>query len=460
MGNRKLETEVAVVGGGLSGLTAARRLHERGHEVVVLEAKPVVGGRMAATRLAGGSVIDTGAQYTGPGQEILHELAAEVGVELFAVYSEGDSLWQSGGEQTRYKGDMPPLPPTAVREYEEAVRRIDALAATVPVGRPWDAPGALELDMTTLTSWLEKEVADEIARDAVDLEFKLVFGFPSQRVSMLYAAAYVAGCGGWDRKTTGNTHSFVGGAQQIAQRMADALGDVVRTGAPVQAIEWSEDSVHLIGPEGGVAARRCIVALNPAECVRIDFHPFLPTPREHLHRQWQSVAEIKCQAVYERPFWRDKGLSGTSLSDLGAAPFTWDNSPPDGSLGVLLTFLYHVPDGTPAGISFEVEHNPAARREAVLAAFAELFGEEARHPIEFLDDDWLTVPYCYGCSSPTLPGVLTQFGRALREPIGPLHWASTETSPTWTGWMAGAVAAGERAAGEVDRVMASASART
>ena len=136
----RLEVDVAVIGAGLAGLTAAHRLTELGHAVTVIEAKDRVGGRTARHELdVDGELvpIESGGQYTGPGQDELHAIAAEVGVELFETYAQGDSLWYSDGKPERYSTDDPPLRPSALREYKATVAKFDALSREIPTDAPW-----------------------------------------------------------------------------------------------------------------------------------------------------------------------------------------------------------------------------------------------------------------------------------------------------------------------------------
>jgi monoamine oxidase len=148
---------------------------------------------------------------------------------------------------------------------------------------------------------------------------------------------------------------------------------------------------------------------------------------------------IKVNAVYDEPFWRKDGLSGLGLSDRPPIGITFDNSPPDGSRGVLLAFLTEA----------DVPKDPDPRRTAVLAGLADLFGGRAKAPSAYLEDDWSRDGWTTGCVSTVPPNLLTRFGHALRTPAGRIHWAGTETSEVWCGYMDGAVRSGERVATEV-----------
>jgi monoamine oxidase len=154
---------------------------------------------------------------------------------------------------------------------------------------------------------------------------------------------------------------------------------------------------------------------------------------------------MKAEAVYPTPFWRDKGLTGQFLTTSGPVGYAFDNSPPDGSLGVLAGFV-----GGAQNLIYG-PMSPAARRTAVLNEYASMFGDSRfLSPVEYFDMDWTVEEWSRG--GPTAlfgTGTLLAFGHALREPSGRIHWAGTETSDYWQGYMDGAVRSGERAAAEV-----------
>jgi monoamine oxidase len=153
---------------------------------------------------------------------------------------------------------------------------------------------------------------------------------------------------------------------------------------------------------------------------------------------------IKCNVVYDEPFWRAEGLSGQALGSHEPIAFTFDNSPPEGTPGVLVCFL----EGAEARHYSRL--HPKERRDAVCGALRGYFGERAAGPIDFVELDWTAEEWTRGCYGAHLaPGVWTQFGPALREPVGRIHWAGTETAGVWSGYMDGALTSGERAAAEI-----------
>lgn len=153
---------------------------------------------------------------------------------------------------------------------------------------------------------------------------------------------------------------------------------------------------------------------------------------------------IKSEAVYPTPFWRAEGLSGQAVNDEGIASVPFDNSPPDGSVGVLFGFT----GGSAA--SRLTRLTPAQRRKQVLSRFRQYVGDQALSPARFIEHDWRAERWTGGCPTGIRrPGVLSRYGATLRAPIGRVHFAGTETADYWQGYMDGAVRAGERAAREV-----------
>src|SRR5690242_10731970 len=142
---RQLHADVVVVGAGLAGLTAASDLVAGGREVVVLEARDRVGGRLLNVEI-GGEPNELGGEWIAPYQSAMHELLAELGIELFHAYREGDHLYiDPVGELHRYQGDDEILPPASARAYEQAVASLDALAAELDPEAPWQHARAAEL---------------------------------------------------------------------------------------------------------------------------------------------------------------------------------------------------------------------------------------------------------------------------------------------------------------------------
>jgi monoamine oxidase len=198
-----------------------------------------------------------------------------------------------------------------------------------------------------------------------------------------------------------------------------------------------------------VRARLVVVAIPPTLAGRIDYRPSLPADRDQLTQRMPAGAVIKCMAIYDAPFWRDEGLNGQVATNRAPVKVTFDNSPSSGRPGVLLAFV----EGRAAvELGRRTEREV---REVVLGALVAYFGERARRVVDFVSLDWQDEEWTRGCYGAHLPpGAWTQFGEALRRPVGPIHWAGTETATAWSGYMDGAIESGERAARDVHMALA------
>lgn len=441
-------SDVAIVGAGFAGLTAARILARAGQSVVVLEARERVGGRTFDLTLDDGSILELGGQWIGPGQARIYALLDEFGIETAPTYVAGEAVTVFEDRLYRHQGDFPTdLGPSVTAGIDEALGALETLAATVLIDRPWETPDAMRLDGLTMADWLDSTIVDVRARAflraLVETLYVRVAGevsmldflFHARTVGSLAAAIGIEGGAQQDR--------IVGGPQAVAGRLAAELGEQVILRAPVRRIVH-DDGVRLETDRGTFDARRAIVAVSPMLATRIDFDPPLPSIRDGLGQRMPHGSVIKFHAVYPAPFWRSAGLSGISFSTSGAVGFTTDNSPADARRGVLVGFI----EGREAR---RLGAAPtAARKAAATASLVRVFGPEAASPERFIEMDWSAEPWTRGCFSGHLaPGAWTSFGPALREPCGVIHWAGTETATWMAGYIDGAIESGERAAAEI-----------
>jgi monoamine oxidase len=432
--------DVVVVGAGLAGLVAARDLVAGGADVVVLEARDRVGGRTLTLPAADGTPIDHGGQWIGPTQDRIAALAASVGVTTFATWDRGLHTEFRDGRAHRFDGGFPASDPGTAVAMGVAIRELDAMAAAVPPEAPWSAEQAPAWDAQMVESWLQARVTAEGARTWLRTAVRSTLAAETGELSLLHALFVIGGAGGLARllETAGGAQErrFHQGAQTISIRLAEALGErVVRHGAGGVVVEAAGRAV---------AARRAILAVPPALAGRVAYRPALPGWRSQLTQRVPMGSVVKVHALYDEPFWRHDGLSGLVVSDRGPVEVVYDNSPEGGSPGVLVGFVegQHARDFSRLAA--------ADRRQAVLDGLAGFFGEAAGRPRELLERSWADEEYSGGCFAGYFPpGVWTSYGRALREPIGRLHWAGTETATVWSSYMDGAVRSGERAAAEV-----------
>lgn len=442
------DADVIVVGAGLAGLVAARQLVAAQREVLVLEARDRVGGRTANASIGAGKVVEMGGQWVGPTQDRLLALASELGIETFPTYYEGRNLLDLGGKQRRYKGTIPRLAPHVLFDLDRARRKLAKAARRVPADAPWTARNAVELDSQTLATWVRKAARTKKARSLLEIATGTVMGTGTAELSLLWMLSYVSAAGDFDAliDTEGGAQQdrFVGGSQLISQRLAQELGDGVQLSAPVRRIAQDGGGLRVEADGVSASAQRVIVAVPPPLAARISFSPSLGGRRDQLMQRMAHGALTKCAAVYPEPFWRADGLTGQAVTDAGPVSTTFDNSPPDGSPGVLLGFI------AGAEAIRHARRSEAERRSVVLDSLTRLFGPEAGQPGIYLETAWAEEEWSRGgpvCSF--APGALAQYGEALRRPTGRVHWAGAETATVWCGYMDGAVRSGERAAEEV-----------
>jgi monoamine oxidase len=439
--------DVLIVGAGVAGLIAARELVKRNRSCLVLEARDRVGGRTFTQKL-GKDWVDLGGQWIGPTQDRLAALARELDVPIFPQHHEGKKLLSWGGKISSFKGSLPWLSLATQLELGLLDLRVKRFGKTFPADAPWNARRAAEWDGETVESWKRRHLRAGGSRLFLDIVVRAVFTSEPRDLSFLYFLSYIKSGHGLEMLTSipggAQESRFVGGAQKLSIRMAEALGNRVVLECPVWSLEQTADGVTLETPRGTFRGRYAILAIPPLLAGRIRYASALPPRREQLMARMPMGSCIKYVATYERAFWREAGFSGEAFSDTGPTTTTFDDSSHDGSQPALVTFS----DGGAARIWGD--RPPEERRQAVLSEFARFFGPQAAHPTGFLEKNWSDDPWSGGCYAGVMaPGVMTDFGVALRQPCGRIHWAGTETAVEWTGYIDGAIESGQRAAGEV-----------
>jgi monoamine oxidase len=442
-----------VVGAGLSGLSAAHRLAQAGQTVRVLEARDRVGGRIVNISIGEGVITEGGGQYIGVTQNRLQALADAYGVETYPTFSEGSTLALVNGSPAASMYEAP-----EDNDLLDLIARLQQLADQVPVEQPWTARSAAEWDALTVEDWIRAESTTTAGGELLRSVARMMVGSEPEDVSLLFFAYYIASAGNEQEKgslvrlitTKGGAQDrrFVGGSVRVAEAMADDLGGAVSLSSPVRRIEYSDGAVRVLTDDATVRARHVVIAIPPPLANEIQFDPPLPDAHARLLEELHVGSVSKLQAVYEDPFWRSDGNSGHAL--MAGEPFqaVFENSPPEGRPGVLFGFASAADSRRLAAM------NPDQRRDTVLELFTRVVGARAAEPRLFLGIQWGMEEWSRGGPGPTAgPGVLTGSGTVLRESVGPLHFAGTERAVYWTGYMEGAVRAGEDAADRILRAV-------
>lgn len=429
-----------MVGAGLAGLTAAERIRDAGRTVALLEARDRVGGR-TWTREVGGVPIDLGGQWVGPSQVRVLALAKRLGLEIFPTYATGETRYRIGG------GDTTELPAA-----QRVLQELDEIAASLPQASPWSSPRAADWDAQTFASWLDSRVpdTDRASRSLLRLLTTGIFTAEPGELSFLHVLSYIRSAGSMGNLVSdAQVYRFAAGAQALSQGLAENVGhDSIFMACPVERVATRGSGTVVTTSGGTVTARRSILAVPIAVADRIGFDPPLPPDRAQLHQRVAPGATVKVQCIYPTPFWRADDLNGRSLTDTGYVSVTYDNSPYAGNRGVLVGFI----EGDQARRFSRL--TASDRRANVVAHLVDLFGPQAGDPLEYCEMEWASEEWTRGCYGSNLaPGAWTNFGSALREPSGLVHWAGSETSSVWMNYMEGAVRSGERAADEVLSVL-------
>ncbi|MEB3173063.1 MAG: FAD-dependent oxidoreductase [Cyanobacteriota bacterium] len=454
--------DVVVIGGGVSGLIAARELELMGLSITVLEAGARLGGRCLRQQTIQNRWVDLGGQWIGATHHLFQDLVSELGLQTFESHFQGKTVlvwngkrcespmqsdWASSYLDVAY--DAVPV----VQSEQDAARKLHRafldLVATVDAERPWQTPQARVLDSQTIETWMRERTDSALAHGILNWYCQVggSGGFEAADASILHLAQTQKAS---PQGEAPETWLIEGAAGQIPQRLANQLQGEIRTQAAAQRIQRQADGVYCIEAADGSHhhASAVVVAIPPALRTRIVFEPELPVEATKLWQRTPMGSMIKVLCVYDTAWWRDEGLNGYGQGNLPTVQLTADSSPPSGRPGVLACFVA-------ADRAIELGRRPATeRRQAVLNDLTCYWGPRAAEPLDTIEKNWNEEPWITGGFSAYLtPGTWTSVGQAWREPIGNVVWAGTESSARWAGYYEGAIQAGLDAAQTVQRLI-------
>ncbi|WP_441962731.1 flavin monoamine oxidase family protein [Mycolicibacterium houstonense] len=443
------DVDCCVVGAGFAGLTAALRLKQAGCSVALLDARDRVGGRTFTEVLDDGTWIDRGGAWIGPGQDRIKALMSEFGVAEYKEYVDGDAMMVIDGKQHRYSGTMPwAMSPWAIANLGAGLLEVELMCRSIPFDAPWEAKKAIDWDRISLGEWINRHLRSRQAREMFDMAFAGIYTSAASEVSLLWALHQMGSGGGpvfvISNKGGAQDARVCGGMGAIYGPMAAELGAALHLSQPVRLITYDDCGVTVHADDMAVRARQVIVAVPLAIASQIAYQPMLPVDRAFLHQRMPSGAVIKISVVYDTAFWRADGLSGQSAAPGSPATLTIDACTDTGVPGIMCV-IAEGPVARRLGLL-----DADQRRAVVIGELIDRFGAKAATPMSYHEQNWTVDRYSGGgMISHAPPGVLTQFGPALRAPCGRIHWAGSESSAVMCGWIDGAVRSGERAAAEV-----------
>jgi monoamine oxidase len=441
------DVDFVVAGAGLAGLRAASDLMAQGASVAVFEARERVGGRTLTVSHpapgAGPLALDLGGQWVGPAQAEVLALAAELGLAVVPTPMEGDTTWFYQ-DQLHRGGDLPPANPAVIEDLIRHEQSLWSMVRTLPDGAPYQAPSAPAWDAVSIADWLGTALRTEAGAELAEALLVSNLAVSPREASLLGLLADLRSAGNREAVESADALRIAGGAQQLSAGLARPLRERICLGDPVQEILQEAGGITVISAGRRVSARAVAVCLPPVLAGELRYDPPLPAPSAQLLAALPMASSVKFHAIYDAPFWRDDGLSGTAISAGHPVSFSYDNSPPAGGPGVLTGIV-----GADQARRLHRLDEPGRERE-ILASLGALFGDRAAGPASIVVRDWADEPWSRGCYAAYFaPGVWTGPGRAVRQPCGRIHFGSADTARQWTGYMEGALREGRRVAAEM-----------
>ncbi|TIX57305.1 MAG: flavin monoamine oxidase family protein [Mesorhizobium sp.] len=421
MKRQAVRTDVAIVGAGFTGLSAAHELNKAGIDFVLLEARGRVGGRVESKWNGLGERIDSGGQFLCEDMPELMALVRTLGKTLVETYVKGEVIAQPlTGEQD------------AERIYYASMAIRDRMNAI--------APGNPTIAGLTVAAWLDRQNDPGEAKAAFR---SMIEGLWCQALEKLPLWHLIDN----DRRITNEVSElqyFVHETMQsLADDLAEDLGDRLRLNTPVRTIERRLGGVRLASTTGSITARTALIAMPPMVASKLDFAPPLPVALEKALGVWQSGAVIKMQVRYPTAFWRAKGLSGMVMWRDPPALFACDVSK-DGGHPALVVFV-----GGPLALRWR-ELGDAALRAEVTARLKEALGTDAGSFTDFSCRDWTDDRWSGGGYSDLIIDTsATDAEQTLLAGAPPVYFASSELSPSFPGYVEGAIVAGRIAAQKI-----------
>jgi monoamine oxidase len=388
----------AVVGAGLAGLSAADELRRAGVEIIVLEARDRVGGRVWSRELENGAVIEMGAEFILPGHTAVRDLAEQFGLELW------DKGMRYGSREPR---GGPPVPPDELANAVEAVDR--ALDGSPP-----------ELTARRLLDSLEIAPG---AREAILARVEISSADSADRV----IARDLAGIAHIDDEPA---PSIAGGNQRLPLALAELLQPAVRLRSPVERIAWSDRGVRLRAAGSEVDADACVVAVPASVMDRIEFEPTLP----------EALAEATASVAYGHAAKLFVPLRApappSAVMSVPERYWTW-TATGDGAETQLVVSAFA---GSRAALEqLDVTAGPHRWLDSIARLRDDLELDLGGALLStWSDDEWVAAAY-----STSPPAMVTA---ALERGAGPLAFAGEHTAGPFAALMEGAVRSGRRAA--------------
>ncbi|MDX8467262.1 flavin monoamine oxidase family protein [Mesorhizobium sp. VK23B] len=426
MSSKTERTDVIIVGAGFTGLTAALELKRAGIDFLVLEARDRVGGRVEAMQNGLGERIDSGGQFLCQDMLELMALAKAHGSTLIETYVEGEFITH------------PSMPAKeAERTYQIAMAIRERMNGIEP-----DDPSIAGL---TVATWLERQKDTADAKAAFRSMIEGLWCLALDKVPLWYLIDN-------DRRITNEVFELQyflrDTMQSLADDLAGDLGDRLRLGEPATRIENGQQGVRVVSARGVIEARKALIALPPATAAKLEFAPALPAELAKALGVWESGAVIKILVRYARPFWRERNLRGMVMWRDQPGLFACDASK-DLDHAALIVFI-----GGPLALRWH-RLSDAALRAELTARLEQALGPDAADIVDFSSRDWTHDRWSGGAYSDLIVDVTARNAEhTILAGAPPVYFSASELSPSFPGYVEGAIVAGRIAARKIQSAIA------
>jgi monoamine oxidase len=429
-------TDAVVLGAGLAGLSAARDLASAGADVLVLEARDRVGGRVEQIAVDERRPVQLGGEVVGPIHTAYLGLVAELGLSLEPTYTAVAGATTYDLVEGVFRGDgFPFAGPAEQEDYERVQKLFVELALTVDPEDPWSHPDAGRLDDASVGSWARSVGALPSTVRALQVgSLSLAAGSAEQTslLSELRKAAVAPDPGFEAYYEHWESLQVAEGSAEVALRMAAELGERIRLETEVRSVEVSPTGCAVTTKGGERLETEAVVCALPVSVLGdVEIDGVDSERLASLRRQRQALA-AKLVTVHDRSVWADLGANGLSEGEHLLAS-TWPQR--DGVLSGL------VPPERVAWLLAVAEDE----REAVLRAELErMYGAPAGDALQTFVRLWATDPYTRGYATHWWPGDVMRVGPRHGTHAPPFYVCGSDQ---WVaGYMEGAVRTGRAAA--------------
>lgn len=431
--------DTIVIGGGLAGLSAARRLKNQGASVLVIEARNRIGGRISTQVLPSGQRIDLGAQFVSDDQRRISALVDEAGLTRVKPHVSGDHLFISSNKATpvRVSADDMPLPlfgkldmllanwrfERQRRDFRKDISRLDTISAS-----------------TFLRELTHTRVTESFVFGLIEGEYCVSL----DEISAYELLEQVTSMGGLSGLNNSDQWFLSEGAESLAHHLRTCIGSTLVLNSLAQSLDVKPDKITVETPSGKYSARHIIVAVPPQLYDRIGLLKVIPPKRSRVISAYRSGKVIKTLLIFESPWWRARGLSGRIHHTGSLFNSAVDCSPPDGRIGVLAIF-----STSHSAHNLEINRSESVRIRLAMEWLRQVSNTTIPPAVAARSVDWSAEPWSLGgyAGVRSLGGWLA--APQLFAPHGRIHFAGTETATEWRSYMEGALESAERAAQSV-----------